>query len=471
MGVSLRFFSVVFRNGHASSGQKGRHQVPSRAIAMASPAQTAGYDEITFRQRHLDGAECTLRRGDLGLGQIDVLPGSLARGMGGAHVARGQRRHRQRHVAHRPVVHLLRAVVTPEGRPPRHLAEPLRIPILLRGEDFQISGLWPPPSAAGWVLKPLTAQPERSIHHMNVALALHGMTSTPVPRARTVMTAQGSYYDDWHASGVAASRAVVFVHGLGGSRAHFADTASRMSTDVRVLALDLPGFGDSPLVDDGSRRAVSVVDQHVQAIDDVIRHAGVNEAILGGHSMGGPLALRFTERSGDRVAAIALICATVHTFQATLARRWSPWRLAPGTAFATTAEVLMAATPVPQPLVGRLAASKLGRRATLWPFVHRPGALRSADAATIIAGSGSPGVLPMARALGKFTDWERPNNAARLPPLHAINGRWDRIAPLSDLARFPLPLQSTETLDAGHMVMLEAPDAFVAAMHRIVSVT
>lgn len=306
---------------------------------------------------------------------------------------------------------------------------------------------------------------------MNVALAFHGMTSTPVPRARTVMTAQGSYYDDWHASGVAASRAVVFVHGLGGSRAHFADTASRMSTDVRVLALDLPGFGDSPLVDDGSRRAVSVVDQHVQAIDDVIRHAGVNEAILGGHSMGGPLALRFTERSGDRVAAIALICATVHTFQATLARRWSPWRLAPGTAFATTAEVLMAATPVPQPLVGRLAASKLGRRATLWPFVHRPGALRSADAATIIAGSGSPGVLPTARALGKFTDWERPNNAARLPPLHAINGRWDRIAPLSDLARFPLPLQSTETLDAGHMVMLEAPDAFVAAMHRIVSVT
>ena len=39
--------------------------------------------------------ECALRRGHWGLGHIDVLPGPLARVMGGADVARGQRRHRR----------------------------------------------------------------------------------------------------------------------------------------------------------------------------------------------------------------------------------------------------------------------------------------------------------------------------------------------------------------------------------------
>lgn len=288
---------------------------------------------------------------------------------------------------------------------------------------------------------------------------------TTEPSPRTAVTPTGLCYDDWHSPQVCSSRGLIVVHGLGGSRKHFADSAPRIATQVRVIALDLPGFGDSP-----RRAGITSVDQHVEAIDDVMRHARLGEAVLVGHSMGGLLALRFAERFSDRVAAIVLVCGTVLTFQATLARRWSPWRSAPATAFAALAEVVMAATPVPQALQRALATSALGRRVTLWPFVHRPDALSSADAATIIAGAGASGVLPTARGLGRHTVWED-RTATGLPPLHAISGSWDRIAPLSDLERFPLPLKSTTTLAAGHMAMLEAPDAFVSAIRGIVTAT
>ena len=47
---------------------------------MVWGVEFADAGRVLFGQRHLDRAECTLRRGDLGLGQIDVLPGPLARG-------------------------------------------------------------------------------------------------------------------------------------------------------------------------------------------------------------------------------------------------------------------------------------------------------------------------------------------------------------------------------------------------------
>jgi pimeloyl-ACP methyl ester carboxylesterase len=257
----------------------------------------------------------------------------------------------------------------------------------------------------------------------------------------------------------------VLIHGLGGCRQHYEGVIPALGRHVRTIALDLPGFGASPL----ASRGLSL-DDHAGAVAAVLADAGVTEAVIAGHSMGGPLALRFAHRHPGYARALVLVCGTVQSFQQTLARRVRPWIRAPRTATATVAEVLLTALPLPAGAARALARSPLGRRVALWPFVRRPAALDASLALTLVAGAGAPGVLPTARALARITGWER-DDVRALPPLYAINGTFDRIAPLSDLRRFPMPLRRAVELPTGHMVMLEAPAGFVEELLAVVRQT
>lgn len=262
-------------------------------------------------------------------------------------------------------------------------------------------------------------------------------------------------------AGSSPRRAIVLVHGLGGRWQHYEPVLPHLAEHARVLAVDLPGFGTSP-----QAKTIASIDDHVDAIAAVLDHAAVDEAVLAGHSMGGPLALRFAARHPGRAAALVLVCGTVQSFQQTLARRIQPWVRAPRTAIATLAELVMTATPLPPALHEILARTRVGRRLALWPFVRDPVAFPAPYAAALVGGAGAPGALPTARALGHITGWEHARPTG-VPALYAINGAFDRIAPLDDLERFPLPFERTTVLQTGHMAMLEAPEPFAHELGRI----
>lgn len=79
---------------------------------------------------------------------------------------------------------------------------------------------------------------------------------------------------------------VVCVHGLGGSALDWQMLAPRLAERRRVVALDLPGFGDSPL----GRRATTVAD--LQALlDRFLDRYAAGPSLLIGNSMGGMVAL------------------------------------------------------------------------------------------------------------------------------------------------------------------------------------
>ncbi|HET9103803.1 MAG TPA: alpha/beta hydrolase [Solirubrobacteraceae bacterium] len=252
----------------------------------------------------------------------------------------------------------------------------------------------------------------------------------------------------------------MLVHGLGGRWQHYEPASLELAEHVRVLAVDLPGFGLSAL----PGQPMSL-DEHVDAVADVCRDAGVEQLILAGHSMGGPLAMRFAQRHPGWASALVLVCGTVQTFQQTLAGRIRPWLRAPRTATATVAELALTSVTVPRALHGLLARNLTLRRLILWPFVDQSSALPTPYAAALIGGSGARGSLPTARALARITGWERPEYD--LPPTYAINGARDRIAPLSDLRRFPVPFERATVLPAGHMVMLESRQGFARELIRI----
>jgi pimeloyl-ACP methyl ester carboxylesterase len=110
---------------------------------------------------------------------------------------------------------------------------------------------------------------------------------------------------------------VVLLHGLGGTKASFLPTVAALAEEYRLLAIDLPGFGDSvkPLGAAYDPRFFAM------AVRDFLDACGIERAHLIGNSMGGRVALevgfRFPERV-ERIVGLAPALAWLRD------RPWAP---------------------------------------------------------------------------------------------------------------------------------------------------
>jgi pimeloyl-ACP methyl ester carboxylesterase len=100
---------------------------------------------------------------------------------------------------------------------------------------------------------------------------------------------------------------VLLIHGLGGTRASFMETAAALSGRYRVHAPDLPGFGASCKPALGSYNARWFSEIMVCLMDEL----GIERAHLVGNSMGGRVAIELGLTHPERVGAIGLLCPAV----------------------------------------------------------------------------------------------------------------------------------------------------------------
>jgi pimeloyl-ACP methyl ester carboxylesterase len=98
-------------------------------------------------------------------------------------------------------------------------------------------------------------------------------------------------------------RVVVMLHGQPGSGSDWQQLADQLPAELRVVALDRPGYGGNPLAAGGfavnARAVVAELDAR-----------GIERAVLVGHSYGGGVALSVAALAPGRVEALVLL-ATV----------------------------------------------------------------------------------------------------------------------------------------------------------------
>jgi pimeloyl-ACP methyl ester carboxylesterase len=93
---------------------------------------------------------------------------------------------------------------------------------------------------------------------------------------------------------------LVLVHGAGGNLMHWPGELRRLP-DHEVYALDLPGHGRS------GGRGWSDIGTYAEVIREFADVLKVPVFVLGGHAMGGAIALEFARRCGGRLAGLILM--------------------------------------------------------------------------------------------------------------------------------------------------------------------
>ena len=106
----------------------------------------------------------------------------------------------------------------------------------------------------------------------------------------------------WHIQEMGQGETVLLLHGASGSTHSWRDVMSNLAQDHHVVAIDLPGHGQTRL---GSRHRSSLplMAQDVQAL---IEHEGWQPRAILAHSAGGALALRILQKSERRIPLVAV---------------------------------------------------------------------------------------------------------------------------------------------------------------------
>jgi pimeloyl-ACP methyl ester carboxylesterase/putative sterol carrier protein len=114
---------------------------------------------------------------------------------------------------------------------------------------------------------------------------------------------------------------VICIHGLGGTKGSFLPTVAALANDYRVIAFDLPGFGDS----DKPIAAPYNAAYFAQATTLLLDELGIEKAHVIGNSMGGRVALEMGFDHSDRVDRIVLLAPSLAWLRD---RKWAaPLRL------------------------------------------------------------------------------------------------------------------------------------------------
>jgi len=258
---------------------------------------------------------------------------------------------------------------------------------------------------------------------------------------------------------------VVFVHGLSGCWANWLEQLPVLAERHRVVALDLPGFGHSPMPAQGNGPGTGItISGYARLLDGLLGELGVDAAAVVGNSMGGFISAELAIAFPQRVERLVLVSAAgVSTAGHRGTTRALPAMRALETALLGTAAWVASKSDA--------AARRARLREMLMSLVvSHPGRLPATLAAEQMRGAGKPGFMQALEATLGYEVRERLPEIAC--PTLIVWGARDRLIPVRDADVFASLIPRSRKVvypDTGHMAMLERPAAFNALLEEFLS--
>lgn len=240
---------------------------------------------------------------------------------------------------------------------------------------------------------------------------------------------------------------VVFVHGLGGNWQNWLNNLPHLSATHRVIAVDLPGFGESEMPHEEI-----TIGFYADWVAELLGTLGIEKCVLVGNSMGGQIAAEVTLRRPELVERLVLVSgagisaenfnkpATIEILRRA-DRMFSFW----------SKQVVTKSR--------RFALRRGGRRALMALYVTDPDALSVQLVTELGRGTGKPGFVDALRALTRHPLRSRLRGIDR--PTLIVWGENDRICPVRDAHEFHSAIRDSKLViyeNTGHLAMLERPD-------------
>jgi pimeloyl-ACP methyl ester carboxylesterase len=250
---------------------------------------------------------------------------------------------------------------------------------------------------------------------------------------------------------------IVFVHGLGGQWQNWLENLPRAAQERRVIALDLPGFGCTPMP-----RPKITIPGYARCVDALCERLDLGRVDIVGNSMGGYIATEVAIQFPQRIDQLILVSAAgitsadlVHRPVLTLGR--------------IAAAIATHGASRRRPIASRPKS----RHMALLLVARHPSLLR-ADLAYegFFKGTGKPGFEDalLANLEYDFRD--------RLPELRQptliVWGENDSIIPVKDAHEFERLIPDSRKVvmrDTGHIPMAERPAAFNDVMMEFLAET
>jgi pimeloyl-ACP methyl ester carboxylesterase len=242
---------------------------------------------------------------------------------------------------------------------------------------------------------------------------------------------------------------LIFIHGLSGCWQNWLENIPHFARDHRVIAVDLPGFGQSEMpAEDIS------ISGYADAIDALMSELEIETAQIVGNSMGGFIGAELAIQYPARLERLVLVAAAGLSIEYIRTVRTQGLRhRAENVAFFSLGWIASRSHQV--------AARPRLRHALMLLVAAHPARLPGPLAFEQVNGSGKPGFSDALEAMCRYPLRDRLEKIAC--PTLIIWGDKDRLVPLRDASVFEELISDARKVvydDTGHLPQMERPARF-----------
>lgn len=286
--------------------------------------------------------------------------------------------------------------------------------------------------------------------NLHVAVGFLAATSGDTRPGRLRLHEYETPFGPISAAEAGSGPALLAIYGLGGTKASFLPTIGALADALRVIAVDLPGFGDSvkPL------RAPFDAPYFARAMAAVLDAARLDRAHVVGNSMGGRIGIEMALTESDRVDRLVLLSPALAWLRP---RRWAPIvRL-------LRPELSLLPLPV-EPIVRRLVPANGWAAAGVDEFLRAYTTARGRHAFNAVARN-----IYLDEPHGDGGLWSRLGGMTHESLF--VWGRKDRLVPIGFMKHVErtFPAARHVELDCGHVPQVERPRETHAAIRDFLS--